>query len=306
MTAVVPTPKAACPVLAMKAFREKYLEKVGTEKRQEARPFLKSVGGKTRLLEELIRLMPDAWLNYHEPFFGGGALFFELASGGYLANKVFLSDLNEDFIAAYVGITNNVEAVIRFLRLQTNDEDYFYKMRARQPEGDVDRAVRTIYLNKTCFNGLWRTNKKGEFNTPFGKYTNPTICDESNLRAVSRLLGDLQVTISVADFETALSWTKRGDFAYLDPPYVPVSKTASFTAYQGGFGEKDQVRLADAYRKHAARGVKLMLSNSDTPLVHELYSGFDIQVVQAPRAVNSKGSGRGKVNELLVRSWIKP
>jgi DNA adenine methylase len=270
------------------------------------------VGGKRKLLPELLRLMPKSseWKSYHEPFLGGGALFFALASRGMLKGRhSILSDTNEELINAYWRVVDSTEPLIDLLQSYKYEEKFYYATRASRPKTSLEKVARFLYLNRVCFNGLYRVNAKGQFNVPFGKYTNPTICDADNLRAVSQLFGEWnEWSVGHNDFEVALDWTKKGDFVYLDPPYVPVSKTSSFTGYaSGGFTERDQERLASAYRKHAKRGVKLMLSNSNTQLVRELYSGwgFDFQEVQAPRSVNSKADKRGNVTELVIRSWVK-
>jgi len=275
-----------------------------------AHPFFKTAGGKRALLSELRRLMPAKFRVYHEPFVGGGALFFDLENDGRLGlGAASLSDTNEELINAYKTIDSNIDALVSLLKkpyCYRYEEECFYAVRALDPLllSTVERAARIIFLNRTCFNGLHRVNQKGQFNVPFGRYTNPTICDEENLRACSAALTG--VTLRSCDFEEALSHTYKGDFAYLDPPYVPISKTSNFTAYgKDGFGEAHQRRLAAAFRKHAERGVLLMLSNSDAPLVWELYKGFGITEVQASRNVNSKAAKRGKVTELVVRSWVK-
>jgi DNA adenine methylase len=217
--------------------------------------------------------------------------------------------MNEELINAFQTVETRVEALIAMLRkpyCYRYESECYYLVRALDPSllGLTERAARTVFLNKTGFNGLYRVNAKGQFNVPFGLYTNPKICDAENLRACSTVLAG--VFLQTLDFWEALRRTSEGDFVYLDPPYVPVSKTSNFTGYaKGGFNEDEQRRLASAFRKHAERGVLLMLSNSNTQLVRELYEGFDIQEVQAPRAVNSKASGRGKVTELVIRSWVK-
>ena len=266
-----------------------------------ASPVVKWVGGKTRLLPDLLARIPERFGRYYEPFAGGAALFFRLAP-----KRAVLADANHDLIGLYTAIAKDVGAVIRRLEIhrEAHSEAHYYEMRARWNDREVswstpERAAAFIYLNKTCFNGLWRVNRKGEFNVPFGKYTNPTICDEENLRAVSLALQDAVITS--LDFEKTTLPAKRGDVAYFDPPYVPVSATANFTAYTaGGFGFEDQVRLRDVAMRLDARGVHVLLSNADVPLVRELYKGFRVEEVQAPRRVNSKGGKRGNVGEVLI------
>lgn len=267
-----------------------------------ARPFLKAVGGKTALLFEILTRLPAHIYTYHEPFLGGGAVFFALASQNRFEQAV-LGDANQEFAHAYVELARDVDGVIRALKKHVYEEKHYYTVRAQDPRklGPAERAARLIYLNKSCFNGLWRVNRKGEFNVPFGKYTNPTICDEENLRAVSNVLRETNTSITSLDFERVVALAKRGDSVYFDPPYVPASATANFTAYTaGGFGLKDQERLRDVAKRLIARGVCVLLSNSDTPLVRELYAGFRIEEVQAPRRVNSKGGKRGNVGEVIV------
>jgi DNA adenine methylase len=267
---------------------------------QAAKPFLKAVGGKTVLLPEILPRLPAKIKTYYEPFLGGGAVFFALAAAGRFERAV-VSDANEELAITYVALANLTDKVVRALKKHVYDETHYYSVRAQDPlklEMSV-RAARLIYLNKTCFNGLWRVNRKGQFNVPFGRYTNPTICDEENLRAVSLALR--RVTVASLDFEKTVLPAKRGDAVYFDPPYVPVSETANFTAYTaGGFGPDDQARLRDVAKRLDERGVHVLLSNADTPLVRELYKGFRIESVQAPRRVNSKGGKRGNVGELLI------
>lgn len=262
-----------------------------------ARPFLKWAGGKTALLPEILLRLPKTIGTYYEPFVGGGAVFFALAAEKRFERAV-LGDANAELIETYFSIKEDLETVIRRLKAHAgkHSEEYFYKVRAN-PGQYI--AARMIYLNKTCFNGLYRVNSKGGFNVPFGKYTNPTICDEENLRAVSAVLRG--VGLLPGDFERSTMRARRGDTVYFDCPYVPVSATASFTAYtKGGFGPETQERLRDVAKRLVDRGVHVLLSNSDTPLVRYLYRGFKIEEVQAPRRVNSKGGKRGNVGELLI------
>lgn len=267
-----------------------------------AKPCLKSVGGKTVLLPEILSRLPAKIKTYYEPFFGGGAVFFALAAEGRFERAV-IGDANGDRMSTYSALWLNVDAVIRELKQHVYDEQRYYEVRAQDPAKlSVEAAAaRHIYLNRTCFNGLYRVNKKGLFNVPFGRYTNPTICDEENLRAVSATLRKTNPGIAWLDFEKTVHVTKRGDAVYFDPPYVPVSETANFTGYTaGGFGEIDQIRLRDLAMTLDARGVHVLLSNADTPLVRDLYRGFLVESVQAPRRVNSKGGKRGNVGELLI------
>jgi DNA adenine methylase len=270
------------------------------------RPFLKWVGGKSQLLPELIAAVDraDGFNRYHEPFVGGGALFFELYRKNRLRKQAWLSDNNPRLIEAYQGVKDDVEKLIALLEKHKarHSHDYYYEMRANVPKSSVERAARIVYLNKTCYNGLFRENSKGIFNTPIGTYTNPQICDEENLRAVSAALA--KAKIEQRHFEAVLEKAKPGDLVYFDPPYHPVSKTASFTAYaQGGFGEDSQRLLARTFADLAGRGVKVLLSNSMTDLIAELYTDFTIEVVQATRNVNSKAGRRGKIEEALISNF---
>ncbi len=264
---------------------------------------LKWAGGKGRLLPELLARLPASFGAYHEPFVGGGALFFALVGAGRLG-RVYLSDANAALIDVYLALRDDVEGVIAALRHHRYERDHFYRVRAQQPEelSLPERAARVIYLNKTCYNGLYRENSTGQFNVPFGRYVNPTICDEPNLRAAAAALQG--VDISRRRFDSVLDYAKPGDFVYFDPPYVPLSSTANFTSYdRAGFGPDDQRQLRDVFAELGRRGVRAMLSNSDTPFVRELYAGFHVEQVLAARAVNSKASGRGKVAEVLVLNY---
>ncbi len=271
------------------------------------RPFLKWVGGKGQLLDELIERFFSAKVSgrYHEPFVGGGALFFGLHRLGRLGkSNAFLSDNNERLIEAYWGVQADVEALIALLeghRAQ-HDKEYYYAMRGTVPESLTARAARIIYLNKTCFNGLFRENSRGGFNVPMGKYQNPPICDPENLRAVSLALSGTEV--SVRPFAGVLDHAVAGDFVYFDPPYHPLSASSNFTAYhEGRFGVSEQQALAAVYRELDQRGVALMLSNSMCDFVRELYAGFRIDTVYACRCVNRDAGGRGKIPEAVVMNF---
>lgn len=272
-----------------------------------ARPFLKWVGGKGQLLPELAKRVALArpYNRYHEPFFGGGALFFWLKANRALGKgQAHLTDNNPNLLEAYIGVRDHVEEVIRLLEAHklAHCEAHYYAVRANVPFLLPDRAARIIYLNRTCFNGLYRENSRGEFNVPMGRYKNPLICDADNLRAVSAALK--RAKLAQRPFREVLHHAVAGDFVYFDPPYWPLSDTSSFTAYaKDNFGRADQEELADVYRQLAERGVRVLLSNSDTPLIHELYAGFTIETVQATRNVNSKADARGKISELLVRNF---
>lgn len=263
-----------------------------------AKPWAKWAGGKTALLPKILPRLPKKIGTYFEPFVGGGAVFFALAAEKRFKRAV-LGDMNDDLIETYFSIHNDLDKVIQRLKAHAakHSEEYFYKVRAARGHYI---ASRFIYLNRTCFNGLYRVNQKGEFNVPFGDYKNPTICDEQNLRAVSTALTGVEL-LSL-DFEAVVEdAVGKNDAVYFDPPYVPASDTANFTAYvKGGFGPETQERLADVARRLDSRGVHVLLSNSDTPFVRKIYKGFKIEKVQAPRRINSKGGKRGNVGEVLI------
>lgn len=219
-------------------------------------------------------------------------------------DEACLADVNEDLMITYREVARDVDAVIAALKSYTHSEEVYYATRARDVSTltDTERAARMIFLNKTCFNGLWRVNSKGLFNVPFGRYANPAICDESTLREAAPIFA--RARLENRDFHEVCADLGPGDFAYFDPPYAPVSETADFTKYaKEGFGHGDQERLAHTFRALAERGVLCMLSNADTPLTRALYSDFAIDVVQARRSVNSNATRRGAVAELIVTSW---
>ena len=276
---------------------------------EKPKPFVKWVGGKRQLLVQFRRLNlypPEKFDvktgRYFEPFVGGGAVFFDL-----LPEKGFLSDLNKELVTTYNVIKNDVENLIKTLKKHKIDKEYFLKIRAQDPNSLNDLAVasRFIFLNRTCFNGMYRVNSKGGFNVPFGKYENPLICDEVNLRKVSKSLKGIE--IKHQDYKEVLKKAKKGDFVYFDPPYYPVSKTASITSYtKESFLDKEQIELRDTFLELNKRGCFVMLSNSDTPFINKIYSGFKgirITKVEAGRAINSNASGRGKITEVLVTNY---
>jgi DNA adenine methylase len=266
-----------------------------------ARPFLKWVGGKGQILDQLHPLLPEpgSYRRYFEPFAGGAALFFSLAP-----KRAVLADVNEELIDCYQATRDQVDDVIQALGQYRYGADDYYRTRGIDPRSLplAERAARTIYLNRTGYNGLYRVNRSGKFNVPMGRYTNPMLCDAVNLRACSKALQG--VSLRVEDFEVVAARARPGDFVYFDPPYVPVSDTASFTSYAaGGFGADQQRRLAGVFARLAERGVNAALSNSDTPAVRELYRGFRIDRVLASRHINSRGTRRGKVGEVVVTNW---
>jgi DNA adenine methylase len=264
-----------------------------------AKPFVKWAGGKRQLLPAIRAALPEISARYFEPFVGGGAVFFDANP-----RRAFLSDANAELINAYLAVRDRVEVLVRALRGHVYDKEHYYRVRALRPESldEVERAARTIFLNKTGFNGLYRVNSKGIFNVPFGRFKNPNICDETTLRACSaRLAG---VNVRCRPFEAVLGEAEAGDFVYFDPPYVPLSRTAHFTAYSDlKFDLEDQERLACVFERLADRGVKAMLSNSDVAWVRNRYARFTLKDVLAPRWVNSVVSARGLVRELLITSY---
>jgi DNA adenine methylase len=270
-----------------------------------AKPIVKWAGGKTKLKDELLSRLPGQVKTYAEPFAGGAALFFALAGDTTRTfEHAILADQNEELVACYRAVKSDVRGLIDVLKGYRYDKDLYYAVRAESTAGksDVERGARLLFLNRTCFNGLWRVNASGQFNVPFGRYENPRLVDEDGLAAASAALA--RADILCADFEEATATLGAGDFAYFDPPYVPLSKTASFTAYgPGGFGPKDQERLARVLGDLKGRGVLAMLSNADTESARALYQDFSVHVVRAPRAINSNAKKRGDVNELLVTSW---
>jgi DNA adenine methylase len=266
------------------------------------RPFVKWAGGKTRLAAELAARMPAQFGTYHEPFLGSGALFFRLVRDGRIG-RACLSDLNAELMEAYLAIRDQVEPVIALLSQLAYDKTFYYALRSADPRQLAlpERAARTVYLNKTGYNGLYRVNRNGQFNVPFGRYTSPRYCDEANLRAVSHALRSVE--LASAPFETVLERAQPGDSVYFDPPYAPLSATANFTGYQPmGFSAQDQARLRDVSASLVRRGVSILISNSDTDLIRTLYASpeFTVSQVLAQRPINSKGAGRGKIAELLI------
>ncbi|MEM9804801.1 MAG: DNA adenine methylase [Cyanobacteria bacterium P01_D01_bin.56] len=269
------------------------------------RPFLKWAGGKRQLVPELLKYAPVHYRQYYEPFIGGGALLLSLQPG-----QATISDSNEELINCYRVVKESVDELIALLQGHRNEKSYFYEVREwdRQTEfatrTDVQRAARIIFLNKTCYNGLFRVNSKGQFNAPFGKYKNPNIANEQVLRAVSRYLNEANVTIRRKDFAATVADAGVRDFVYFDPPYDPVSTTASFTAYDtNGFNRDEQCRLKRVVDDLTARGCRVMLSNASTEFIQDLYGDYHQIRVQAKRAINSNAAKRGKVDELLVMNY---
>jgi DNA adenine methylase len=264
-----------------------------------ATPIIKWAGGKSSLLAQFKPFFPSTYNRYLEPFIGGGAVFFYLQPP-----QSYLLDLNPHLIELYQVVQNSVDQLIDALSQHWYDKEHFYRVRAQDTAlmTPVERAARFIFLNKTCYNGLYRENNKGAFNVPFGKHINPAICDENALRAANIRLQSAR--FEVADFECILDVAENGDLVYFDPPYVPLSTTSSFTTYtKNGFTVEDQRRLADTYRKLDERGCLLLLSNSNAPLVYELYKNYTVHEISARRAINSKAHGRGVIKELLIMNY---
>lgn len=266
-------------------------------------PILKWAGGKTRLMPDILARIPARFGAYHEPFLGGGAVFFTLLNQGLL-RSAHLSDLNQHLVDTYTAVRDHTEEVIEALRIHINDKDHYYEVRSWHEDELTlpQKAARFLYLNRTCFNGLYRVNKKGLFNVPFGRYTNPRICNEPALYAARGAFS--RATLQLASYKRVLDEAERGDFVYFDPPYAPLSATASFTAYtKEGFGEAAQWELGETCRELDRRGVHWLLSNSDVPLIHDVYEGFTIEPVLAPRSINRDKTKRGKVTEVMVRNY---
>jgi DNA adenine methylase len=275
--------------------------------RADVKPVLKWAGGKRQLLEPILsfveRVFPDQIETYYEPFAGGAAVFFALVARGKF-KRARLSDQNEDLIRVYTALRDDAHTVIHELEKLCHakpTEKVYYEIRASRPTKAAARAARMLYLNRTGYNGLYRVNRSGEFNVPYGRYKKPNILDPGRLLATA---GALQgVELAVEDFEQSCKKAKRGDFVYFDPPYVPVSKTASFAAYHSvAFTLAEHERLAKTFARLTKKGVAALLSNSDTPQTRELFSAFDTHTVHAKRAINSNGARRGTVPELLVRA----
>ena len=277
---------------------------------QKYQPFIKWVGGKRGLLKQLLPLFPKEFNNYHEPFLGGGAVFFELYSMGYLKDKkIYLSDINSELINAYNVVKNNPVDLISNLEVykEKHSKDFYYEIRALDREdgflkmSELERATRFIYLNKTCFNGLYRVNKKGYFNTPIGSYKNPNIADKDTIFSASEALQNAIITN--ATFNEVQIKVKSNDFIYFDPPYYPLTETANFTSYsENDFLDEKQKELFNVFDNLSQNNCYVLHSNSDTEFIKKLYCKHNISIVKANRFINSKSNGRGKINEVLIRN----
>jgi DNA adenine methylase len=278
------------------------------EKNRLVMPVVKWVGGKRQLLDELTPLFPKHITSYCEPFLGGGAVLFSLQP-----STAYINDINSDLIQMYEVIRDNVEELISILEehQELNNEDHFYSVRDLDRDKEeykkmtkVRKAARIIYLNKTCYNGLFRVNNAGEFNTPFGHYKNPNIVNAPILRAVNAYFQTANIVIRSEDYKQAFPDIKKGTFVYLDPPYDPVSNTANFTGYaKGGFSREEQIRLRDWCDELNQAGIQFMLSNSATEFIKGLYSDYNITIVKAKRAINSNAAKRGHVDEVVIRNY---
>lgn len=274
------------------------------------KPFVKWVGGKAKVVPQLKEIFPDSFNNYFEPFVGGGAVFFSID-----AQRAVLNDFNASLSGTYINIRDNVKELIIMLKSLENSyldlspeeqKDMYYEVRGKynaiEDKFSLEKSALLIFLNKTCFNGMYRENRKGEFNVPFGKHCKPTICDEVNLLETAKRLKNVQ--INAGSYDEAVKSAKEGDFVYFDPPYHPLTKTSSFTSYTGDdFNEEDQRKLKEVYDSLTKRGCKVVLSNSDSEFIRNLYKEYRQERVQVGRSINAVGSGRGKISELVVLNY---
>lgn len=271
-------------------------------KETSPRPFLKWAGGKSRLIQQYIPYFPKSYKNYYEPFLGGGAVFFYLQP-----STAFLTDINAELINTYCCVRDHFEELISILKEHKirHDKDYYYSIRNNSGGTDIEKAARIIYLNKTCFNGLYRVNSQGKFNVPLGRYDNPNICSEALLKVASEALSHAE--IKQADFTEVLNHaTSSDDFVFFDPPYHPINNTSYFTAYsQNCFSKRDQEVLRDTCAELASRGVKVMVCNSDSEFIQKIYTdiNFETYKIKAARSINSNVKNRGMIYELLITSF---
>lgn len=277
--------------------------------KKEVPSFVKWAGGKKQLLTQFKPLFPKKINRYVEPFVGGGSILFYVLKN-YSPKKVFILDINEELINTYEVIRDDVENLIKELKKlkKFHNKETYYKIRSEDPKllSKLTRASRFIYLNRTCFNGLYRVNSKGEFNVPIGSYKNPLICPEEDLREISLLMKNVEIIHG--GFESCVKFANKGSFVYFDPPYYPLKKGASFTTYsKNNFLEKEQEQLKNIFSRLDKKGCKVMLSNSDSPFIKNLYKEYlkegSITIVRATRMINCNAEKRGKINELVVRNW---
>lgn len=272
-------------------------------------PFTKWTGGKRQLLPVIKSLMPDDYNNYFEPFIGGGAVFFDL-----IPKKATINDFNSELINCYHQIKDNPEKLIELLteHQKKNSKEYYLELRSADRDGrindmtDTERAARIMYMLRVDFNGLYRVNSKNQFNVPYGRYKNPKIVDSELILSISSYLNNNDIRILNGDFEEAIKNVQAGDFVYFNPPYIPLSETSAFTSYtHEGFSYEEQVRLRNVFKRLNEKGAYVMLSNSSSPLVEELYEGFNIHKVNATRTNGAKASSRGKIAEIIVTNYVK-
>ena len=283
--------------------------KIKEMKEVALQPFTKWTGGKRQLLPVIRELMPKKYNRYFEPFVGGGALFFDLAP-----KDAVINDFNAELINCYQQIKDNPQELIEILKVhqEYNSKEYYLDLRSVDRDeridmmSEVQRAARILYMLRVDFNGLYRVNSKNQFNVPYGRYKNPKIVDENLVSAISTYLNNNQIEIKKGDFEKAVLDVQPGDFVYFDPPYIPLSETSAFTSYtHEGFSYDDQVRLRDTFKKLSDTGAYVMLSNSSSFLVEELYRDFNIHYVEATRTNGAKSSSRGKISEIIVTNYEK-
>lgn len=283
--------------------------KLTQRSRSTLQPFTKWTGGKRQLLPIIKSLMPDNYNNYFEPFVGGGALFFDLSP-----NKAVINDFNNELINCYQQIKKYPQKLIELLakHQENNSKEYYLKLRSADRDNRIDkmtnveRAARIMYMLRVDFNGLYRVNSKNQFNVPYGRYKNPKIVDSDLILSISQYLNSNNIKILTGDFEKAIQDVAVGDFVYFDPPYVPLSETSAFTSYtHEDFTYEDQVRLRDCFKKLDEKGAFLMLSNSSSPLVEELYKDFNIHKVEVTRTNGAKTSSRGRISEIIVTNYVK-
>ncbi|VQB54379.1 modification methylase [Streptococcus pneumoniae] len=283
--------------------------KIKEIKKVTLQPFTKWTGGKRQLLPVIRELIPKTYNRYFEPFVGGGALFFDLAP-----KDAVINDFNAELINCYKQIKDNPQELIEILKVhqEYNSKEYYLDLRSADRDeridmmSEVQRAARILYMLRVNFNGLYRVNSKNQFNVPYGRYKNPKIVDEELISAISVYINNNQLEIKVGDFEKAIVDVRTGDFVYFDPPYIPLSETSAFTSYtHEGFSFADQVRLRDAFKRLSDTGAYVMLSNSSSALVEELYKDFNIHYVEATRTNGAKSSSRGKISEIIVTNYEK-
>jgi len=273
------------------------------------KPFVKWAGGKRQLIPVLNKEFPQKFGTYFEPFLGGGAVLFHLLSQNP-NQKCSVSDLNSDLVLTYITIRDRVEELISSLKKHSkkysdDKNSYYYKIREQEPKEQIEKSSRLIFLNRTCFNGLYRVNSKGKFNVPLGRYSNPNIVNEENLMAVNRILQSQKITITCRDFSSILGDAKKDDFIYFDPPYQPVSQTANFTSYTNrDFNFEDLKRLADLCNDLDSKGCKVVLSNSNTSEVKDMFDrNWKIKKIQVNRAINSDSKKRTGHSELVIKNY---